>query len=98
MHTHAGRAVTINKHKALDDCLLDCFVCVCVAFSFSAVLPYVQALDTAACVCCLSVPALTLNQQIGINKADMLLVPGKGQRLSKQFLFDTACSENSMLG
>ena len=106
--THTVRALSINKHKAPDDCLCDCFVSYSFVCVFHLVLdePLVTLLATLlrlwtlvhVCVCCLSTPALTLNQQIGINKAARLLVPGKGQPLSKQFLFDTASSENSMLG
>lgn len=100
------RAVTINKDKALDACLRDWFVsyfCVCVPFSFRWASCCLTALRWGSGPCCwrvscLSTPALTLNQQIGINKAARLLVPGKGQPLSKQFLFDNAYSENSMLG
>lgn len=95
-----------DKSKALDNCrlwfVLHFSVCVCVPLSSfkSAYCLLLTALRlwTRCCswVSCLFVPALTLNKQIGINKATRLLVPGKGQPLSKQFLFDTACSKNSM--
>lgn len=105
---HTVRVLRINKHKAPDDCRLDWFV----SYSFVCVLnlvldePLVTFPATSLklwtlfrnCICCLSIPALTLNQQIGINKAARLLVPRKGQPLGKEFVFDTTCSENSMLG